>query len=100
MVEVWRRDWGEDPPRPAKTRLARSAPPPPAASRGGINATQMTPEPQIDGGQRGKCDTEQQARIFGERLACRGAELVGAPAGLGRGRGIGHDGLVHKARQG
>src|SRR5262252_7005578 len=100
MVEVWRRGWGI---RPA---LTRSTPPPHAASRGGINATQMTAKPEVDGGQRGERETEQQACLLGVGLggleggACHAAGLLGPQACRPRWRRIGRDRLPDEYRQG
>src|SRR5581483_1401283 len=69
MVEVWRRSWGR---RPA---LTRSAPPPHTAPRGGIDATQVAPEPEIEGGDCGEGHAQQQSRVLGTGL-CRTNELT------------------------
>src|SRR5882762_3856458 len=99
MVEVWRRGWGR---RPA---LTRSAPPPHAASRGGIDATQMAPEPEIQGRECGKSDAQQHERLLGTGLCLMdglagGARPVATQARRARYPRIGLDRLLGERRQG
>src|SRR5262245_18452452 len=65
---------------------------PTSMRRGGISATQMAPEPEIHGGQRGKGEAEQEAGVFGAGfgllggVANRRAQFAGAQAGWVCGR--------------
>jgi hypothetical protein len=61
MVEVWKRGEREH------SVLALSTPPPHAAPRGGICAAQVSPEGQIERGERRNAQAQQQVRL--ERTA-------------------------------
>src|SRR6516225_6961252 len=71
MVEVWRRGGRE----------ARSAPPP-TAPRGGISATQVSPEGEVEGSDGRGGETEQEiARRRARRSRAKFAVFAGGHAG-------------------